>query len=64
MLSSKENCRAILAMQRGLKGLTGSIITSNKQQQLCIISCLVTDVETEGICADRGGRKWDFLFQR
>lgn len=45
MLSSKGNCKAILAVQ-GLC-LKGAIITSDKQQQLCIISCLATDVEIE-----------------
>lgn len=45
MLSGLCNWKAILAIQG--YSLKGAIITSNKKQQLCIISCLATVVETK-----------------
>lgn len=51
--------KAILILQG--RGIKGAIITSNKQQQLCVISCLATDVANERIYTRRSGRKWEFL---
>lgn len=56
MFSSRDDCKAILAVQKG------SIIASNKQQQLCIISWLAIDVTPEQIPTKRGGRKQGFIY--